>query len=222
MRALVFGCLVICATVHFAESASSQPYDVSAASKYDAAAADRWDKVRVVHYEADGVITAKQFQIPPGDYDLYADVVDRVHLSFDWDRKTKTLVGALTFKNLPGTVANITGLEKRCPSGQIKGPYEHFDIVETKVPASGEVIELVGQRVRPDTLVAESCGGLQFHRGKTEKVLSEYVAPPDGAMFAYAGMLPPGGPFTLMKDGKTIVMPGDGHHLAWTFTLTPK
>jgi len=42
---------------------------------------------------------------------------------------------------------NLVGMEKKCPTGKLNGPYEHFDIVEIKQSAPGEAPELVGKRI---------------------------------------------------------------------------
>ena len=192
------------------------------AQNYDAAAAAKWDKVGIVHYEAIGVITGKHVHIPPGDVDLYADVTDSVHLSFDWNRKTKTFVGKPKFANLPGTVTNVVSIGGGCPTGEIKGLYEHYDIVEIIQPAAGEVIELTGQRVHPDTIVAEACHGKAFHKGGTEKLESEYIDPPEPGTLAFGAMLPPDSPMKVSKDGKSITMDGGSGHFFWTYTPTAK
>jgi len=168
------------------------------------------------------VITGKHVHIPPGDVDLYADVTDRVHLSFDWNRKTKTFVGKPKFANLPGTVANIIGIGGGCPVGEIKGPYEHYDIVEIIQPAPEEVVELKGIRVHPDTIVAEACHGKAFHKGGTEKLESEYIDPPEPGTLAFGAMLPPDSPIRVSKDGKSIIMDGGPGHFLWTYTPSMK
>jgi hypothetical protein len=194
----------------------------ASAQQYDAALAAKWEKIEVVHYEAIGVITGKHVHIPPGDVDLYADVTDRVHLSFDWNRKTKTFVGKPKFANLPGTVANIMGIGGGCPVGEIKGSYEHYDIVEIVQPAPEEVVELKGIRVHPDTIVAEACHGKAFHKGGTEKLESEYIDPPEPGTLAFGAMLPPDSPLKVSKDGKSIIMDGGDGHFFWTYTPTAK
>src|SRR6187200_1632277 len=69
----------------------------------DMAAAARWEKVKIVHYEAVGEITLKGHQIPAADADLYADVTDRVRLSFDWDKEKGVIIGKPTITNETGT-----------------------------------------------------------------------------------------------------------------------
>lgn len=85
-----------------------------------------------------GEIADKHVQIPPVDADLYADVVDRVTLSFDWNRKKNVFVGTPTFQNYPGKASNLFGMERKCPTGKLNSPYEHFDIVEIKQSAPGQ------------------------------------------------------------------------------------
>ena len=137
----------------------------------DMAAAARWEKAGIVHYEVVGEIALKGHQIPAADADLYADVTDRVRLSFDWDRKKGVIVGKPTIVNETGTAANLAGVDKgekgkkRCPTGRINGTYEHFDVVEVRQPQGPRTaLELVGKRIHPETQVAEACGkGLDLH-----------------------------------------------------------
>ena len=193
-----------------------------AAQQIDEAAAARWQKVEIVHFEAEGVVAQKHVQIPPGDYDLYADITDRIHLSFDWNRETKTLVGKPVFTNFPSTVSNVVGMGAPCPTGELKGSYDHFEVLDVRQPAPEEAIELVGQRVHPDTLVAEACGPGVFRKGATEKTQSEALYPPDPEMFSYASMLPPDNPIKISADGKSLVMQAEPGQFQGTFTPSPK
>ena len=67
----------------------------------DMAAMQKWAKVQIVHYEAVGEFRGKHLPMPPVDADLYGDVVERVNLSFDWDRRKKVIVGAPKIRNEP-------------------------------------------------------------------------------------------------------------------------
>jgi len=118
-----------------------------AVAQFDAAADAKWSKVEIVHFEAVEEIADKHAQIPPVDADLYADVSDRVTLSFDWNKNKNIFVGTPKFQNQPGKATNLVGMEKKCPTGKLNGPYEHFDIVEIKQSAPGEAPELVGKRI---------------------------------------------------------------------------
>ena len=193
----------------------------------DMAALQRWENVKIVHYEVVGEIALKGYQIPPVDADLYADVTDRVRLSFDWDKRKGAIIGKPTIVNEPGTAANVAGMDKgekgrkRCPTGKINGPYEHFDVIEVRQPQPGQALELVGKRVHPETQVAEACGNtLKTYKGATKEV-KEYIAPPDPVMlaFAKAASMPT---MKVSPDGKSIVMGAQNSKWVWTFTPTAK
>jgi len=189
---------------------------------FDAAAEAKWSKVEIVHFEVVGEIADKHVQIPPVDADLYADVTDRVTLSFDWNRKKNVFVGTPKFQNHAGTATNLVGMGKECPTGKINGPYEHFDIVSIKQSAPGQAVELVGKRVHPETMVAESCGShLRTYKGG-DTPESVYIAPPDPQMFAMAKMLPPDSPIKVSPDGRSIVMTALNNNWVWTYTPTVK
>ena len=192
------------------------------AQTFDAAADAKWSKVEIVHFEVVGEIADKHVQIPPVDADLYADVTDRVTLSFDWNRKKNIFVGVPKFQNYPGTATNLVGMGPKCPTGKINGPYEHFDIVEIKQSAPGEAVELVGKRVHPDTQVAESCGAaLKPYKGAITPETT-YIAPPDPEMFAMAKMLPADSPVKVTLDGKSLVTKALNNNWVWTYTPTAK
>ena len=193
-----------------------------AAAQFDAAADAKWSKVEIVHFEAVGEIADKHAQIPPVDADLYADVSDRVTLSFDWNRKKNVFVGTPKFQNYPGQVTNLAGLERGCPTGKLNGAYEHFDIAEIKQVAPADPVELIGKRIHPDTMVAESCGSsLRPYKGAISPV-STYIAPPDPQMLAIAKMFPADSPIKATPDGKSLVMKAGNSDWVWTYTPTAK
>ena len=192
------------------------------AAAQDMAAMEKWAKVEIVHYEVVGEFTRKHVQIPPTDADLYADVFERVTLSFDWNKKKGVIVGTPKIQNEAARVSNLMGMEKKCPTGKLNGPYEHFDVVEIRQAKPREALELVGKRIHPDTMVADSCGSkLRLFKGATVAA-KEYIAPPDPQMLAMAGMVPKDGPITVTPDGKSIVMKALNNNWVWTYTPTAK
>jgi len=192
------------------------------AAAQDMAALQKWEKAEIVHYEVVGELTQKHVQIPPTDADLYADVFERVTLSFDWNRKKGVIVGTPKIQNEAGKVSNLMGMEKKCPTGKLNGPYEHFDVVEIRQARPKEALELVGKRIHPDTMVADSCSSkLRLFKGATVAA-KEYIFPPDLQALAMASMLPKGGNITVTADGKSIVMKALNDNWVWTYTPTAK
>jgi hypothetical protein len=186
------------------------------------AAMEKWSKVQIVHYEVVGEFRAKKIQIPPIDADLYADVVERVSLSFTWDRQKKVLVGKPVIRNEPAAVSGIVGIDKKCPFGKLNGAYEHFEIDEVKQARPGEALQLVGRRIHPDTMVSESCSSkLRLFKGAV-KPATEHIAAPEPEVLVYAKAMPAGGPFKVTPDGKSIVMSAQNSNWVWTFTPTAK
>lgn len=193
----------------------------------DMEALRKWSNVKVVHYEVVGEIALKGQQIPPADADLYADVTERVRLSFDWDTRKKVIVGKPVIVNEPAKTSNVVGMDKgepgrkRCPTGKINGAYEHFDVVEIRQAGAGQALELVGKRIHPDTEVAEACGSkLRPYKGATREV-KEYIAPPDPQILAVGKLMTGPGP-KVSADGASIVMAALNNKWVWTFTPTPK
>ena len=194
----------------------------AAAQGVDTAAMEKWARVEVVHFEVVGEIAQKHVQIPPTDADLYADVVDRVTLSLDWNRKKGVIVGTPVIRNDAAKVSNLFGMEKKCPTGKLNGPYEHFDVVEIRQARPKEALELVGKRIHPETMVADSCSSkLRLFKGATVAA-KEYIGLPDPQMLAMAGMIQKGSPFTVTPDGRSIVMKALNNNWVWTFTPTAK
>ena len=215
---LAFRCL---AAVAFPLALPSQ------AQMPDMAAAARWEKVKIVHYEVVGEIALKGQQIPAADADLYADVTDRVRLSFDWDKGKGVIVGKPTIANEAGTASNLAGVGKgekggkRCPTGRINGSYEHFDVVEVRQAQPGMALELVGRRIHPETQVAEACGNnLKTYKGATREV-KEHIMPPDPMMLAFAKMADTPS-IRVSGDGHSIVMSATNSKWVWTFTPTAR
>jgi hypothetical protein len=193
----------------------------AATAQIDAAALAKWEQATIIHYEIVGEVNETHVQIPPTDADLYADVYDRVTLSFDWDKSKQDFVGSPKFENHPGKTSNLVGMGPECPTGSINGPYEHFDIVEIK-RMDGGAIELVGKRVHPETSVAESCGsGRRTYAGAVEP-RTEFTAAPDPTMLVMAAMLPAGGPIGVTPDGKSMVMKAQNNGWVWTSTPSVK
>lgn len=192
------------------------------AQNFDLQAMEKWGKAKIIHYEAVGEFTQSRVQIPPVDADLYGTVTERILLSFDWDKGKKAVVGTPVIKNEPGKVFDITGMDAKCPTGKINGTYEHFDVLQIKPSSSKGALELVGQRIHPDTMVAESCGkGLRPYKGAVRPV-SQHIAPPDPQILAMSAMIQPGSPVTVSKDGKSIIMKSTNSNWVWTFTPSVK
>lgn len=192
------------------------------AAAQDTAAMQKWAKAEIVHYEVVGEFTQKHVQIPPTDADLYADVFERVTLSFDWNKNKGVIVGTPKIQNDAARVSNLMGMDKKCPTGKLNGPYEHFDVVEIRQAKPKEALELVGKRIHPDTMVADSCSSkLRLFKGTTVAA-REYIAPPDPQVLAMAGMIQKGSPITVTPDGKSIVMKALNNNWVWTYTPTAK
>ena len=198
----------------------------SAQQMPDMALMQRWEKVKIVHYEVVGEIKLKGHQIPAADADLYADVTDRVRLSFDWDREKKVIIGKPTITNETGTATNILGVDKlspgkkQCPTGKISGTYEHFDVVDVRQPQPGMALELIGKRIHPETQVAEACSNnLKTYKGATKEV-KEHIMPPDPMMLAFKVTGTPS--IQVSPDGKSIVMGAQNSNWVWTFTPSAK
>ena len=191
----------------------------SVAQMPNMALAEKWSKVTIVHFEVVGEINEKHVQIPPTDADLYGDVIDRVTLSFDWNREKNVPVGPVTFQNVPAKVTNLVAIEKGCPVGSLSGPYEHFDIVQVK--AAQGPLELVGKRVHPDTMVTEACGSRPRPYKGAVVSQTEQIMVPDPVMLAFAGVSDVK-TIKVSPDGKSIVMSALNNHWVWTFTPTAK
>ena len=187
----------------------------------DMALAEKWGDVTVVHYEVVGVNSDKHVQIPPTDADMYGDVEETVTLSFDWDKNSKQLVGAATITNHSTKVSNLVGMGPECPSGEMNGAYEHFDVVELKPNGVG-AIELIGVRKHPVTMVAESCGQGRSRFEGADEAVSTWIGPPDPVMLAFAAAMGPDSPITLSADGQSMIMTALNDTWVWTYTPSVK
>lgn len=181
---------------------------------------DKWNAVKIIRFDVVGEIADKHVQVPPTDADLYADVSDRVVLSFYWDKGKQAILGTPKFRNDFAKVTNLAGMEKGCPTGEINGRYEHFDLVRIEDQGRGTV-KLVGERIHPETLVAESCGKGRRKYAGAVRPIDTYIAPPDVSMFAYRAMMPANGPVRFSADGASIITTAQNNNWVWTFTPSP-
>jgi hypothetical protein len=174
-----------------------------------------------VHFQVTGIVTDPHVQIPADDADQYGDIVEKVTLSFDWDVENGTVLGAPAFQNYPATVSNLVGMGPECPAGEMKGPYEHFDITELKPNGAG-AIELVGLRKHPETAVAESCGAGRRTYAAAERPVSTWIAPPDLRGLEIAAMVPTQTGIKFTPDGQSILVTAQNNNWVWTFTPSVK
>lgn len=192
-----------------------------AALAFDLADAAKWASVEVVHYEVVGVVSDKHVPLAGSPADFYGDATDRVNVSLDWNKRTRKLVGTPTFRNEAGKVVNLEGIGPKCPVGKLNGPYEHFDIVKVKDNGAG-AIELIGQRIHPDTQVTAACGStLSFVKGALQPT-STFISPPDPTLLALGGMMAPTGNMRVSADGRSLIMKALNNNWVWTFTPTAK
>lgn len=180
-------------------------------------------EAKVLHYTVVGVNTAKHVQIPAADADQYGDVVEKVTLAFDWDVEKKAMIGAATITNAAAAISNLTGMGDQCPAGEMKGPFEYFDATEVRpAPGSDGVLEVVGVRKHPDTMVAESCGaGRKLYKAAEEPV-STPIAPPEPGLFEMLKFAPATPTIKLSADGQSVVMGSLNDTWEWTYTPTVK
>jgi hypothetical protein len=197
---------------------AAAPVAVAQFPGVDAEAAARWSAATLIRYDVTGEVADPHVQIPSADADLYADVYDKVEVGFTWDKENKALVGEVTFRNYPATLSNLVGMGPECPAGEVKGQYEHFDIVAAKV--FGEAIELAGKRIRPVTSVAESCGSGRRTYAAAEEAETMHMAVPDPMVLTFGALLPPDGPFKVSADGRSFVMTALNDNWKWTYTPT--
>jgi hypothetical protein len=180
-------------------------------------------KAKVLHYTVVGVNTAKHVQIPAADADQYGDIVEKVTLSFDWDVEKKAMIGAATIANAPAEVSNLSGMRDQCPAGEMKGPFELFDATEVRPMASSEgVLEVVGVRKHPDTMVAESCGAGRKLYKAAQVPVSTPIAPPEPGLFQVLQFAPGTDTIRLSADKKSVVMGSLNDTWEWTYTPTVK
>jgi hypothetical protein len=172
-----------------------------------------------VHFEVTGIVTDPHVQLPADDADQYGDIVEKVTLSFDWDVENRTILGTPKFENYPATVSSLVGMGPECPTGEMKGPYEHFDIVELKPNGAG-AIELVAVRKHPETAVAESCGTGRRTYPAADRPVSTWIAPPDLRGLVIAAMVPTQTGIKFTPDGKSILQTAQNNNWVWSFTPT--
>lgn len=177
---------------------------------------------KVLHYTAVGINRAKHVQIPAADADQYGDIVEKVTLEFDWDVAKKALIGPVNITNGAAEVSNLTGMGDECPAGEMKGPFEYFDATEVKPMGGDGVLEVVGVRKHPDTMVAESCGAGRKLYKAAQVPVSTPIAPPDPGLFEMLKFAPATPTIRLSADGLSLVMGSLNDTWEWTYTPAVK
>ena len=114
----------------------------------DMAVMQRWEKVKIVHYEVVGEITLKGHQIPAADADLYADVTDRVRLSFDWDKEKGVIVGKRIHPETQ--VAEACSNNLKTYKGATKEVKEHIAPPDPMMLAMAKLANVSTIKVSPD------------------------------------------------------------------------
>lgn len=193
----------------------------AAAQIYDNDALKKWSSANVIYYEAVGVLSDKHVRLPAADADLYGDVVEKVTLTFYWDKSKRDFVGDAKIVNHPAVVSNMVAIEKGCPVGKLGGIYEHFDVDALKADGSGS-IELKGKRIHPETMVTQACGSSMTRFAPGVEDVSTFIAPPDPVMLAYRSMMPKDGPIRFSDDGLSMIMTALNNNWVWTFTPSAK
>ncbi len=183
----------------------------------DMALAQKWQSAKLVKYHVEGVHKAR-VSVVYGDYEGKGDVLDRVVVDFTWDAKKRTVLEPVTVTDSKTQVSNIKSDKTNCPPPQLKGDYEHFQVVSHSM-SSRDQIQIVGTRTYPAASVSNypaSCSMRSIAGGKEKTYLHvSGMAPEVLAM----PMMPPGGPLTISADRKSFTVKG-AENWVWTFTPT--
>ena len=182
----------------------------------DMAVAQKWAGAKVVKYRVDGVHKARAMVVK-GDYEGKADVTDRVTLEFTWDLGTIKVVGPITVTDAKTEVANLKSDGTNCGPPQLKGDYEHFQLVSSGMV--GELIELKGTRNYPPASVSNypaSCSMQSVPGGKQPVVLH---VPAGMQPDVLAMPIMAGSPVAIAADRKSYTVKG-AENWAWTYTPT--
>ena len=187
----------------------------SHAQTMDMEAMQKWAGAKTVKYRVEGVHNARA-KVVLGDYEGKADVVDRVVLEFTWDVQKKRIIEPVTVTDAKSELKNMKSDGTNCPPPQLKGEYEHFQTVSTKL-ISREQIQITGSRVYPAASVSNypaSCSMRGIGGGKEQANLFMGAVGPE--VLAMPAMK--GSPVTISADRKTFSLKGAEN---WVWTVTP-
>lgn len=191
----------------------------------------KWSMAEIVHYDVVAEYSLNTAVLTGGSQGVRransTAVTDRFELSFDWSPMTRALVGEVTFKNAPSTVA--TTFAGACQPPRVDGKYEHLEVLAA-TPAMGE-LTLSVKRAFPAGAIPflneEQKCGLDPVTAKTQTI--DHIIPVIPGKFL---VLPEAAPkhirigesesenntLTIGKDGKTIVV--DDTKDGWTYTYS--
>jgi hypothetical protein len=181
---------------------------------FDMAVAQKWSTAKIVKYHAEGVHKGREMVVF-GDYEGKADVVDRITVDFTWDVKKSKVLGTVTVTDGKTELTNIKSDGTNCPPPQLKGDYEHFQMVSQSV--DGAQILIKGVKNFPAASVSNypgSCSMRAIPGGKEEAMLTLAAVEPE----ALGMPIMPGSPMVVAADRKSFILKVGG---GWEWTLTP-
>jgi hypothetical protein len=184
-----------------------------AAAQVNTDVMQKWAVVKVVRYTVAGEYSAETLVVNAGTSG-YAEVKDRVEMTFDWDQTEAKLVGEPVIKNLPSEIGAMRNGAKGCRAPTLNGKYEHFTALSLKEGLGGQ-LEMSVRRDFPGAAMPVACtGGSEAVPAKSTTESREFIVP--GTM-VLAMPAQPGGQLTVSPDGKSMIVVDKG----WTWTYTP-
>ena len=182
----------------------------------DMEVAQKWAAAKVVKYRVEGLHKARA-GVVFGDHEGKADVIDRMTVEFSWDMRKRKIIGPVTVKDAKSEISNIKSDGTNCPPPQLKGEYEHFQVVSNSM-TSGDQIQIKGIRTFPPASVSQypaSCSQVPIKGGKEEVLQYVGGADPQGL----AMPIVKGGPVAIAADRKSFSIKG-AENWVWTYTPT--
>jgi hypothetical protein len=181
------------------------------AQQMDMAAMQRWGSASVVYYAVEGVHAGQARISAMGGF---ADVADRVSMTFEWSLTEARLLKVTSLKNFPSEVKNLRDSEPKCLPPVLKGLYEHATVLEV-VNGLGGALDLKVERSHPAAEVAQFCTASRKPVPAEKKTSVESMAVPSPVVLAMGA--PATEKLSYSADRKSLIVK-EGN---WTWTFTP-
>lgn len=187
----------------FAPPAGSQQMDMEAMQ--------RWGSAKVVYYAVEGVHSGQTSVSTGGGF---ADVTDRVSMTFEWSIADARLLKVTSLKNFPSEVKNLRDSEAKCLPPVLKGPFELATVLEV-ANGLGGALDLKVERSYPAAEVAQFCTASRKQVPAAKKADVESMAVPSPMLLAMGAPATP--ELSYSADRKSLIYKKGN----WTWTFTP-
>jgi hypothetical protein len=182
------------------------------AQQMDIEAMQRWGSAELVYFTVEGVYAGETSMT--ATMGGFADVVDRVSMTFEWSLTEAKLLNVTSLANYASGLQNLRDFEATCLPPVLTGAYEHATVLEV-TNGLGGALDMKIERSYPAVEVAQSCTASRKSVPPQKTIDMVSMAVPSPVMMAMG--VPSTDTLAFSADKKSMSVK-DGN---WTWTFTP-